>query len=130
MTLHASRFPSTSNGLGVIEQRILTVLATGALEFTALFPQADTDPPRFGFGDAEVMATLKAMSTRAVPLITINGQPPKSIFAITPAGENVLSGEVDECSVNDVDAWLGGVHLTKENLLRWDGATLIHSQSS
>src|SRR6185369_605860 len=128
--LHASRFPSMRNGLGVIEQRILTILSAGALEFTALFPQVDTDPPRFGFGDAEVMATLKTMSALAVPLVTISGQPPKAIFTITPAGENVLRGEVDDCAINDVDTWLGGVHLTKENLWRWDGATLNRSQNS
>ena len=130
LSLHASRFPSARNGLGVIEQRILTILSAGALEFSALFPQVDTDPPRFGFGDAEVMATLRAMSALAVPLVTISGQPPKAIFTITPAGENVLRGEVDDCAINDVDTWLGGVHLTKENLWRWDGATLNRSPGS
>jgi len=123
-SLHASRFPSTQNGLGAIDQRILSVLANGALEFPALFPQVDTDPPKFGFGDAQVMATLRDLAARPVPLITMTGSAPKTLFAITPAGENVLSGEIDECKINDPDAWLGGVHLTKENLWRWNGATL------
>ena len=130
MTLHASRFPSPENGLGAIEQTILGTLSTGALEFTTLFPQVDSDPPRFGFGDAEVMVTLKAMAGRGVPLITMSGQQPKVLCTITPAGENVLSGEVDDCRVNDPDAWLGGVHLTKENLWRWDGRVLSRSAGS
>lgn len=124
LSLHASRFPSAKNGLGVIEERILTILALGALEFSALFPQVDTDPARFGFGDSQVMSTLRDLASRPVPLITMTGAAPKTVFAITPAGENVLSGEVDECKINDPDAWLGGVHLTKENLWRWNGATL------
>lgn len=127
LTLHASRFPSTQNGLGVIEQRILTVLSAGAMEFVSLFPQVDTDPPRFGFGDAQVMVTLRELAAAAVPLILMSGNAPKTIFSITPAGENVLAGAVDDCAINDPDAWLGGVHLTKENLWRWDGARLSRS---
>jgi hypothetical protein len=123
-SLHASRFPSAKNGLGVIEERILTILSAGALEFLALFPQVDTDPPTFGFGDAQVMSTLRDLASRPVPLITMSGSAPKTVFAITPAGDNVLSGDVDECKINDPDARLGGVHLTKENLWRWNGAAL------
>ena len=127
LTHHASRFPSMRNGLGVIEQRILTLLSASALDFLALFPQVDTDPPRFGFGDMQVMATLRELASRAVPLIAMNGSAPKTIFSITPAGENVLQGAVDDCAINDPDAWLGGVHLTKENLWRWNGASLTRA---
>ena len=124
LTLHASRFPSTQNGLGIIEQRILTILSAGPLDFVALFPQVDTDPPRFGFGDAQVMVMLRELASRAVPLIFMTGNAPKTIFSLTPAGENVLRGEVDDCAINDPDAWLGGVHLTKEHLWRWNGSSL------
>ncbi|HJQ36905.1 MAG TPA: hypothetical protein VKB93_07190 [Thermoanaerobaculia bacterium] len=124
LTLHASRFPSTQNGLGIIEQRILSILSNGAMDFVSLFPQVDTDPPRFGFGDAQVMVMLRDLASRAVPLIAMAGSAPKTIFSLTPAGLNVLAGEVDDCAINDPDAWLGGVHLTKENLWRWNGASL------
>ena len=130
LTLHASRFPSTQNGLGAIEQRILSLLSAVPLEFGALFPQIEGDPPRFGFGDAQVKSTLRAMASRAVPLITVTGQPPKEVYAITPAGLNVFAGEVDDCAVNDPDQWLGGVHVTKENLWRWDGTALSRSAVS
>ena len=120
--LHASRFPSTTNGLGSIEQRILGLVATGATEFTALFNVMTGDLPRFGFGDSEIVRTLRALAWCAVPLVTLSGEPPKAIVTITPAGENVLRGAVDDTTVNDPDRWLGGVHLTKENLWRWDEA--------
>ena len=122
LTLHASRFPSPTNGLGNIEQRALSLIATGATEFTALFNVMATDMPRFGFGDSEIFRTLQSMAWCAVPLIKLSGEPPKAMATITPAGENVLRGAVDNIAVNDPDRWLGGVHLTKENVWRWHDA--------
>ena len=122
LTLHASRFPSLTNGLGSIEQRALSLIATGATEFTALFNVMAADMPRFGFGDSEIFRTLQSMAWCAVPLLTLTGEPPKAMAAITPAGENVLRGAVDNTAVNDPDRWLGGVHLTKENLWRFSDA--------
>lgn len=122
LTLHATRFPSTTNGLGAFEQRALSLIATGATEFTALFNVMTSDEPRFGFGDSEIFHTMQALAWCAVPLITLTGEPPKAMATITPAGENVLRGAVDDTTVNDPDRWLGGVHLTKENLWRWDEA--------
>ena len=121
-TLHASRFPSVTNGLGAIEQRLLSLIATGATDFGSVFNAMSSDLPRFGFGDSEVIRTLQAMAWCAVPLVTLTGDAPKLIATITAAGENVLSGAVDDTTVNDPDRWLGGVHLTKENLWRWDAA--------
>jgi hypothetical protein len=130
MTLHASRFPSTRNGLGAIEQHALELLAAGAPDFAALFNVMTERVPRFGFGDAEVFMLLRAMSTQAVPLVTLTGELPRAIFTITPAGENVLKGEVDNLAVNDPDSWLGGVHLTKENVWRYDGSRLSRPPAS
>lgn len=132
LLLHASRFPSTSNGLGAIEQRALARIASGVSDFLTLFPLLDDaldgpgePPPRFGFGDSQVLHELRGLARRGVPLITLKesdepAPPPKATFAITPAGENVLRGEVDDAKINDRDLWLGGVHVTKENLWRFD----------
>lgn len=124
LTLHASRFPSTRNGLGAIEHHALDLIAGGTSDWGSLFGQLSARAPRFGFGDSEVFAILQGMAWCAVPLLTITGELPKVILTITPAGENVLRGEVDDLSVNDPDRWLGGVHLTKESVWRWDGTRL------
>jgi hypothetical protein len=124
LTLHASRFPSTANGLGAIEQRVLAHIAAGFTDFGSILDHINAEVPRFGFGDSEVYRHMKAMAGRAVPLITLNGEPPKAIATMTPAGENVLRGEVDDVTINDPDVWLGGVHVTKENLWRFDGTRL------
>lgn len=120
LTLHATRFPSTRNGLGAVEQRALELIAAGTTDFVSIFDRVNAEVPRLGFGDSEFFRQLRAMARRAVPLITDTGEPPKAIFAITPAGENVLRGEIDDTAINDPDFWLGGAHVTKETLWRWD----------
>jgi hypothetical protein len=123
LRLHASRFPSTRNGLGSVENRLLQLINGGAGDFATLFPLFDQKPPRFGFGDSQVLYTLRYMASRSVPLISMaesTDTPPKASFAITPAGENFMLGAVDDIGINTPDFWLGGAHVTKENVWRWD----------
>jgi hypothetical protein len=130
LRLHASRFPSTRNGLSELADRAINLLATGSLDFATLFGRIDEDEnARFGFGDTEVLRELREIAWCAVPLIAIteaeDKTPPKALLAITPAALNVIDGSVDNLSLNDPDYWLGGVHLTKENVWRWDGERKI-----
>lgn len=125
LTLHASRFPSLANGLGAIEHRALGHIAAGFTEFGTLFDRLNVEVPRFGFGDTEIFRHLRGLAWRAVPLITLTGEPPKALCTITPAGENVLRGEVDDVAINDPDLWLGGAHLTRGHLWRFDGIALM-----
>jgi hypothetical protein len=120
LRLHASRFPSFRNGLGAVEMRILSLIAGGAADFKMLFPLFDANEPRFGFGDTQILDALRSLAGCAVPLITLDEAKDKMTFSLTPAAENVMNGAVDDLSVNDPDFWLGGVHLTKENIWRWD----------
>lgn len=125
LTLHAMRFPSLRNGLGEIEQRALAGIDAGATDFATLFPRFDATAPRYGFGDGEILRHLRRLATCAVPMITItegepNALPPKALFGITPAGRKVLAGEADFIELNNADQWLGGAHLTREQLWRWD----------
>jgi hypothetical protein len=125
LVLHASRFPSMRDGLGTIEQLALELIASGTSDFVSLFDAINERMPRLGFGDTEVFRIVRNLSTCAVPLVTASGTAPKAIFGITPAGMNVLGAEVDNLAVNDPDLWLGGAHLTKESVWRWDGTRLI-----
>lgn len=122
-TLHASRFPSTFDGLGEPERRAMSGIDAGATDFATLFGQFDRDPPRFGFGDGEFLRLLRRLASCAVPMITITeagGTPPKALFALTPAGRKVLTGESDFIDFNNAGFWLGGVHLTRERMWRWN----------
>ena len=124
LLLHASRFPSTRNGLGEVERRAMEAIAAGATDFMMLFTRFDEHPPRFGFGDGEFLRHLRRLATCAIPMITISeveGEtPPKALFALTPAGQNVFDGKADYIDLNNAAFWLGGVYLTRERLWRWD----------
>ena len=124
IALHASRFPSDTNGLGAIEQRLLRHIANGFTDFPTLFDHFNSEVPRFGFGDTEVFRHIKALANRTVPLLTLSGDLPKAICTITPAGESVLRGEADDLAINDPDLWLGGAHLTRDAQWRWTGTNL------
>lgn len=124
MTLHARRFPSTFNGLGEVEQRALAGIDSGATDFGTLFARFDANPPRYGFGDGEFLRHLRRLAGCAVPMIAITESgdttPPKALFGITPAGRKVVTGEADFVELNNADQWLGGVHLLREQMWRWD----------
>jgi hypothetical protein len=130
LRLHASRFPSTTNGLGAVEQKLMTLIENGAADFATLFGRFSADAARFGFGDGEVLRHLRRLAWAAVPMITLTevqgeAAPPKAAVTVTPAGRNVLTGEVDFLSVNTPDFWLGGAHLTREQVWRWDGTSVV-----
>ena len=124
LLLHASRFPSTRNGLGEVERRAVEGIDAGAVDFVSLFTRFDQSPPRFGFGDGEFLRHLKHLASAAVPVITIIGEekanPPKALFALTPAGRNMMEATVDFVEINNPNFWLGGAHLTRERMWRWD----------
>ncbi len=124
MQLHASRFPSIRNGLGEVERRAMEGMESSAADFVTLFGRLDAHPPRFGFGDSEFLRHLHHLAGGAVPMITMIGDSPeKLLFAVTPAGRNVLDGTDDFMMLNGAGEgfWLGGAHLTRERMWRWDG---------
>ena len=38
----------------------------------------------------------------------------------SPAGVNVMEAKVDFMEINNANFWLGGEHLTRERMWRWD----------
>ena len=122
--LHGSRFPSQKNGLGEVEKRAMEGIVAGATDFLSLFARYDQPGPRFGFGDGEFLRHLRRLASCAVPMITITeveGEtPPKALFALTPAGQSVLEGKADFIDLNNAGFWLGGAHLKRERMWRWD----------
>jgi len=124
LRLHAARFPSLKNGLGEPERKMIELIDAGAADFGSLFARFDPAAPRYGFGDGEVLRQLRRLAWCAVPAITmteVQGEvEPKASLAVTPVGRNVLLGSADWIDLNGADFWLGGAHLTRERLWRWD----------
>jgi hypothetical protein len=117
---HLERFPSTTNGLGIIGQRTLEVLSEGPTVFHKLFPRVNSTPEirRYGMGDLTLQSYLDIWASGASPLVQENG-----IVDITAAGRDVIQNHADAIDLNGIDLWYGGVHLTPNNLWRWNAAT-------
>ena len=130
---HLRRFPSTKNGLGSIENKGLELIHGGSKTFMDLFPRFGDAEPIYGLGDAQFWLALHGLSGGRQPLIRIeNGNSgggeltPDIVhnakFELTEPGKAVLHGDTDFVELNGIDLWLGGVHLSPENLCRWDEA--------
>jgi uncharacterized protein DUF1835 len=128
---HLARFPSKRNGLGLVENRALQLIADGRTTFKSLFPAFWGADPDYGMGDAGLWGEMKRLGRAKEPLIIISGfddwsQDYKSngflsaTFTLTEIGREVLAGRSDFIDVNSIDLWFGGAHLTADNLWRWD----------
>jgi hypothetical protein len=122
--LHAARFPSLRNGLGILENRALELIGNGLTDFLAIFSRLSETVPKSGFGDGQVLDMLWHLAHVQVPILTMIGAngaaQPQHKFGITPAGEDVLHEQADFIELNGADFWLGGAHLTNERMWRWD----------
>lgn len=122
--------PALRDGLSTTERRALQAIAAGAQTPIAAFVAAQELEPAKFLGDTWFYRALTGLG-RLVE--TIDGEPlPKppplsdgNVFMrlslrLTPDGERVLRGEADRVELIGIDRWLGGTHVTPENLWRWD----------
>jgi hypothetical protein len=114
---HLQRFPSTANGMGILGQKTLEILAQQPLDFHQLFPRVTGTPEifRHGIGDLQLKACLHMLESGPLPLIKNNG-----MWEITTAGRSVIENRADAIQLNGIDCWCGGVHLTRDNQWRWN----------
>jgi len=135
---HLQRFPSTTNGLGRVEERALQLIQSGANSFSDLFAKFSETESVYGFGDAQLWFTLRRTATVTQPLLTItNGANQKldqrvlireivrnAKLELTNVGDTILRGAADFFDINGIEQWLGGVHLSgRKALWRWDDHT-------
>ena len=126
--------PAPSTGLSRTERLILEALAVGPCSAGALFARTNAaDEPHF-LGDWPFFTRLDALAVETVPMVT--GLPGPCPFGraepmrayvdaslkLTRAGAAALAGRLDRASAQPLDRWLGGTHLTPENLWRWEPA--------
>jgi hypothetical protein len=134
LQLHLARFPFVRNGLGRIENLGLQLIRSGSNTFTKLFAAFGDEEPVYGLGDCQFWLALNQMTHARKPLLTVkNGigsahelsseEIRNGCFEITETGVAVLQSEADFVALNGIDLWLGGVHLSEENLWRWDDET-------
>jgi len=123
--------PAASDGLAATERRALQAVAEGARTPQAAFLAVRRVEEAPFLGDAwfyralvtlgRLLETFDGTPLPAAPPLT-DGQ----VFArlpirLTDEGERVLRGEPDRAELLGVDRWLGGTHVTADNLWRWTG---------
>lgn len=135
--LHLARLPSTSNGLGVVEQTSLEAIAGGASTPMELFRQVTDALHRLGMGDLEYWKYLRVLSRGEHALLSIEGAGNSADFTqipgflnrtvkLTELGKQVLAGEADWVKVQGVDEWYGGLHLQGHDVpWRWDSGANV-----
>jgi hypothetical protein len=69
---HLAQFPSTQNGLGIIENTALQLLQDGHKKFSELFPAFGKAEPVFGLGDAQFWNNLKRLAQATEPALLID----------------------------------------------------------
>ncbi len=131
MLLHLERFPSSRNGLGLIENLGLELIQSGSNRFADLFPRFSAAAPEYGFGDSQFWLALSRLAAGRKPLVKSssgntlrdksNSQFYETAFEITETGAAVARNEADFVKLNHIDTWLGGVHLYgQKDVWRWD----------
>ena len=114
--------PAPVDGLSGTERRALQAIAAGAgTPFAAFVAAQDLEAAPF-LGDTWFLRTLAALAHGRNRLIEMEGGEPLSPVRLTPVGERVLRGEADRVELLGIDRWIGGTHVTEQNLWRWDPA--------
>ena len=128
--------PARGDGLSGTERRALQAIAAGAQTPPAAFVAAQRLEDAPFLGDSWFYRALSALGAGEARLVGTAGgaqlPPPPPLgegrdFArlglrLTATGEATLRGEADRVELLGVDRWVGGTHVTPDDVWRWDGA--------
>lgn len=120
-------YPSCSNGLSRTATQTLKVISGGEKRPGKVFGYSQEMEERVYLGDASfwvilqecidsIPSLLKLSEGKKLTLPTSKDQE----LSITPAGLDVLSGKLNWLDTNNLDRWIGGVHLESTNVWCWD----------
>ncbi|OMD82530.1 RNA polymerase subunit sigma [Paenibacillus odorifer] len=120
---HLSRFPSTTNGLGIVEQITLEMIHEGIKSPYELFKNVGDKLHILGMGDLQYWHILRKMVQGTYPLLQTHGCNEFPVYndsvmqfkdcelVLTELGKSVIAGNEDWVQKNGSDEWFGGVHL-------------------
>ena len=130
--------PSPADGLSRTERQALQTVAAGAQSPPSAFLAAQRLEEAPFLGDAWFYRALSSLGQGETRLVETDHRtslpPPPPLgdgmeFAqlrlqLTASGERALRGEADRVELLGVDRWIGGTHVTPDNVWRWDGVGL------
>ena len=120
-------YPSCNNGLSRTAHQALKVILQGETHPGKIFGRSQESEDRLFMGDASFWFILNELLDSSPPLLKLaEGKSltlpinPNQELTITPAGKAVLSGMANWLDIAEIDRWIGGVHLTPDNIWCWD----------
>lgn len=130
-------YPSPRDGLGRIERAALLAIRDGAITPGLAFRHYQQTERLPFLGDLGFYYRLEKLGNGPSPLVLglAEGGVAKAArtnmtveythtqVELTEVGRAVLAGRADHVKLNRIDRWIGGVHLTSENIWRYDPET-------
>ena len=125
--------PLSYNGLSRSEQAILEVIEEGTSVLKDVYRASHHQREEWAFLADTVFALYVERLSGGYPLVASatgqrisatdvkpGGRLWEQSVKLTPQGHAVLNAEEDFVRLNGIDRWLGGVHLSKGTIWRWD----------
>jgi len=123
-------YPACANGLSRTAQQTLKIVLQGEKRPGRVFAQYQESEERRFLGDTSFFAILHEFLESSPPLLKLPAgkeltlpTSPDQELSITPAGKEVLSGKRDWLDIVELDRWIGGVHLSPDNIWCWDSSS-------
>lgn len=109
-------FPWKRDGLSRSQRQALYAVAQGPGRSEELFSRAQGREEAFFLG--ERLFTTMLEDLRAEPGALVEEE--EGNLVPTALGRRVIAGDADWLDERAIDRWIGGIHLTPENVTRWD----------
>ena len=128
-------YPDTENGLSRTARVCLEIIRDSEVHPGRLFRAYQDTEDRMFMGDLSFWHILEEMLLSNHPLIRLPNDKRRiepgvysDILSLTETGTAVLENRLNWLDAHRIDRWIGGVHLTHENLWSWDNArqNLVH----
>ncbi len=135
---HLQQYPWVGTGLSRSQAQTLAAAAAGAACARDIFVAANHGAEDAIFmGDSAWWWHVRPLIEAPRPLLDVRGERPATwgdpawwydepsapVLILTADGRRVLDGKADHVSLNGIDRWLGGVHVTINSMWRWDNHT-------
>ncbi|HEY5425674.1 MAG TPA: DUF1835 domain-containing protein [Candidatus Tumulicola sp.] len=109
-------YPRKGDGLSRSQRHALEAVAQGPASNDDLFVRAQGREEAGFLSDAGFVKILEDLRDERAPLVA--GEP--GALGLTELGRKVLAGDADWLDSYPLDRWIGGVHLTPSQIVRWD----------
>ena len=120
-------YPDMGTGLSRTAHSSMQLISENKFHPGRLFAEQQATEQRIFMGDLSFWDMLNELVDPEQPLVALTGgkrsfdpRNKADILALTDLGKSVLQGKNNWIDIHHPDKWIGGVHLSKENLWLWD----------